>query len=358
MVDGFQQMHNKSLGKDCTFRILIAVPLALAACMALQIIIDLKLGFSFSYIGFKNISKYFTTPLYVASSVIPIAGLYAAIFRSAQTQQQINHSLQQIQISQEQISNSQKQIYFAQKMMEMTKNQNEFNNYFKHLEEYKAFMVKESEDYEFQIIIPTITLHNFLFKKDLTINPIAEDIYESIANVVFTSQENKPIEKQLESIFDETLKAAKTEELHFYFRPYDKIEDLYKNISESFKFYSNVHRVEQILGSNQRLPNYINQNLDLYHMAGKATISSCKYNSPELIYCAVYLYFYSSTNHKDQDDGLAFSPYNTLCSNMVSLDQSVLKAAKSLAWKTHLQHNVALTRNAMDFISSYIVQDS
>lgn len=125
-----------SLGKDPIF----------IGCILVPIIIGLSIIYYYSDGQLcsntdcvKEFYKWSKLPLGIIASSIPLAGLYAAHFRSQQTYTQI----------------------------EEQRKQNEFNNFFKHLEAFKDFV--ENSKYIKLLPISTTKLHTDIYKADKNI---------------------------------------------------------------------------------------------------------------------------------------------------------------------------------------------
>jgi hypothetical protein len=152
MADGYQG-KNESLLSNKMFWIISLAPIALSIFLSYKLYqtMDLKLCFELSC--HEAFIKIFKLPIYIASSAIPISGIYATIFRSIQTKNQIDSTQQQIVISQR---------------------QNAFQNHFKHIEEFvNSINAKPGS----KSIIELRTLHDFAFPQSRLGNiNIGEDL--------------------------------------------------------------------------------------------------------------------------------------------------------------------------------------
>ncbi len=120
MADGFKQVANKNLGKDLFFLILLFAPILTGIGIAIIIALHESLTWRLDSNGFTHFYELFKVPIIISSISIPASGLYAALFRSAQTQIQI-------QTQQE---------------------QNIFQNHFKHFEEFSKMMNEGFDSYD------------------------------------------------------------------------------------------------------------------------------------------------------------------------------------------------------------------
>ncbi|MEZ8696480.1 hypothetical protein AB6D84_05120 [Vibrio lentus] len=117
------------------FKVLLSVQLVIALVSAILIISNSPLYFSFNYEGFNYFFNVFKFPLAVLASIIPVVALIAANHRSEQTKEQIR----------------------------VTNSQNNFTNYYKHLEEFEKFAEIASEKYSFHYAFNFRYLHSKLF---------------------------------------------------------------------------------------------------------------------------------------------------------------------------------------------------
>ncbi|KAB8051620.1 hypothetical protein GCN78_11385 [Janthinobacterium rivuli] len=128
-----------------TFLVFLCIAIALAATIA---IID-PAPFSMTSAGLNNAAEYFKIPLAILAIGLTFIGIYGANHRSEQTKKQIERALTQIELS-----NSQ---------MKITKEQNNFSNFYKHIEEFDKYC--NSISTEKLKITQTRQLHRIIFPK-------------------------------------------------------------------------------------------------------------------------------------------------------------------------------------------------
>lgn len=86
--------------------------------ISLLIIFNSDLKMNLSYIGWNNFITFFKVPLGILAILIPLGAIYATHHRSIQTLEQMKQTRMQLK---------------------MTASQNEFSNYYKHLEEFEKY---------------------------------------------------------------------------------------------------------------------------------------------------------------------------------------------------------------------------
>lgn len=86
--------------------------------ISLLIIFNSDLEMNLSYIGWNNFITIFKVPLGILAILIPLGAIYATHHRSIQTLEQMKQTRMQLK---------------------MTASQNEFSNYYKHLEEFEKY---------------------------------------------------------------------------------------------------------------------------------------------------------------------------------------------------------------------------
>lgn len=116
MADGLAT--TSGLKSDKLFQLSLLTPIFIGLTIAIVICINESYVWRFDSTGFKNFYDFYKFPILVSGLCLPISGLYAAIFRSQQTQHQIETALEQSRIAKE---------------------QNHFQNHFKHLEEFLKY---------------------------------------------------------------------------------------------------------------------------------------------------------------------------------------------------------------------------
>lgn len=180
MDAGSQTKKTKNLGQDSIFRLLLWGPIALALVFFCIISFNSNLIWRLDVTGFNNLLTYFKVPFYTASTSIPLAGLYAAIFRSEQTQIQI-----QAQTS-----------------------QNHFANHFKHLEEFKKAVSSQESiaKYMWQNIE---IMHYKFYPKTLSGNYDCDIDSNEIGKVLLNFAQGYYMTSHLISDYDEYIKKIK-----------------------------------------------------------------------------------------------------------------------------------------------------
>lgn len=128
-----------------TFSLFFLVAIALAVAIA----INDPAPFSMTSKGLNNAVEYFKIPLAILAIGLTFIGIYGANHRSEQTKRQIERALLQIQLTTSQI--------------EMTKGQNNFSNFYKHIEEFGKYCDSVAGEI-FKIPQPR-QLHRIIFPK-------------------------------------------------------------------------------------------------------------------------------------------------------------------------------------------------
>jgi hypothetical protein len=104
--------------------------------------------FVFSSAGFNEAAAYLKVPLGLLTVSIPLLALLAANHRSEQTKQQMT-------LTRTQIARTDKQI-------QLTSGQNNFSNFYKHIEVFEKFCAEHLKNKSISLINPRKT-HNYLF---------------------------------------------------------------------------------------------------------------------------------------------------------------------------------------------------
>ncbi|EPM6343851.1 hypothetical protein ACTN1H_004077 [Vibrio parahaemolyticus] len=99
-------------------RVTIIVITCTSIAISLLIIFNSDLKMNLSYIGWNNFITFFKVPLGILAILIPLGAIYATHHRSIQTLEQMKQTRMQLK---------------------MTASQNEFSNYYKHLEEFEKY---------------------------------------------------------------------------------------------------------------------------------------------------------------------------------------------------------------------------
>ncbi|MDW1822410.1 hypothetical protein R7Z10_18655 [Vibrio sp. Vb1018] len=112
-------MNNKRLIELPSVRWVTATLLLLGIISAIVIALNSNLVWNLSYEGFNFFVRAFSVPITIITSILPIVGFIAVNHRSEQTKQQIELANAQILVAQ---------------------NQNNFSNYYKHIEEFEKYV--------------------------------------------------------------------------------------------------------------------------------------------------------------------------------------------------------------------------
>ena len=106
---------------------------ALSIISAIMIMLDssLKLTFNPSYEGFNNLLTIFKFPIGLAAILIPVVAVFVANHRSEQTKAQMRLTQSQIALSESQLN--------------AAHSNNNFINYFKHIDEFEKSLIKHQE---------------------------------------------------------------------------------------------------------------------------------------------------------------------------------------------------------------------
>ncbi|EJR0950526.1 hypothetical protein NYG22_001961 [Vibrio alginolyticus] len=99
-------------------RVTIAIILSVSTIISLFIVYESNFEIDLSYVGWNNFITYFKVPLGTLATLIPLGAIYATHHRSIQTLEQMKQTNMQLK---------------------MTASQNEFSNYYKHLEEFEKY---------------------------------------------------------------------------------------------------------------------------------------------------------------------------------------------------------------------------
>lgn len=143
--------------------------------------------------GFNRAASYLKVPLGLLTVSIPLLALLAANHRSAQTKQQM-------ELTRRQIERTDKQI-------KLTSDQNNFANYYKHIEVFEKFCKDRFETPEKFVFKNMRALHNFLFPNarngDFKADPNVVNAFNKAAIDYFSAAEGlKNSETKDKSIFD------------------------------------------------------------------------------------------------------------------------------------------------------------
>lgn len=131
----------------------------ISALMTIAIAVKSDLYFRLDYVGFNSAIEIFKVPLGTLAVGLTIIGIFGANHRSEQTKRQIERTATQIQL---------------------TQSQNNFSNYYKHLEEFSKFCDLHKDGPNFVVARPR-RLHILIFPKSTDgIYTISEDFLESL----------------------------------------------------------------------------------------------------------------------------------------------------------------------------------
>ncbi|WP_067522937.1 hypothetical protein [Endozoicomonas ascidiicola] len=172
--------------------IVISIHFSIALLISLAIILNLESKLDFSHSGFNNFLLIFKVPLSILALTIPIIALLAANHRSEQTKEQ----------------------------MRLASQQNDFSNYFKHLEEFEKYCTHIFNVKSARLKSPR-KYHDLAF-------PLSKNgIF--IASKNFTEQADKFIEEFID--ISDKLKEGEVEERN------QTLADLQRVLSNYSEFY-------------------------------------------------------------------------------------------------------------------------
>ncbi len=171
---------NKSIWELPVFKYTVSILVVIAVVLIVIILRTSNLELDLTYNGFNAIFSYFKFPLAILTLIIPIVALIAANHRSEQTREQLM----------------------------LTNGQNNFTNYYKHLEEFERFCAIDSSNSYFTYDIRHI--HSLIFTnakngdycvdnafitqfeeyltnsfQDLSLIPSSESTTASLSNLIF-----------------------------------------------------------------------------------------------------------------------------------------------------------------------------
>jgi hypothetical protein len=127
---------HKSILEPTIFKVTVLLIITLSLTTAIIIIYSTRLHFDLSSNGLNNAVSIFRIPLSILTLVIPLVALISANHRSEQTREQLR----------------------------LSNNQNNFTNYYKHIDEFEKHCQKQWNKYEFEISKPR-SFHKMLFPK-------------------------------------------------------------------------------------------------------------------------------------------------------------------------------------------------
>ncbi|WP_196885386.1 hypothetical protein [Aureivirga sp. CE67] len=165
--------------KDRTVRWFIGLPLFFSI-ISVILIYEETMYLSLTKDGFKNFMEWFQFPLYTAALAFPLGAFAVSNFRAKQMH---------------------KSIETAQKNIELAQSQNTFNNYYRHLEEFKKRLEKLEEKFGISFFDKTELYHS-LFPDNspryLNINGISDDVNKIIETFYQVKKAIEEYHKELE----------------------------------------------------------------------------------------------------------------------------------------------------------------
>ncbi|MCQ8869738.1 hypothetical protein [Vibrio splendidus] len=147
--------------------------LLLAATIAIVIVCNSSLYFSWNYEGFNLFFSVFRFPLSVAALIIPIIALLAANHRSEQTKEQIR----------------------------VTNEQNVFSNYYKHIEEFNKYLT-DRVDKNIDLRFAHHNIYPRASSGDYSISPHLLNLLEYLDDLILDLNHNYPDDLNIRLSFE------------------------------------------------------------------------------------------------------------------------------------------------------------
>lgn len=287
MEDGSSKSKQKSLLQNKYFIATIIGPCIISIALIGYIAATSDLYYLKGYSGINNVLIIFQAPIEILKLIIPLAGICAIYIKFSQTERAIN-------ISQAQIKETIKQ--------------NNFSNYFKHLETFTSHIENFTDKNDIPKKIPTQTLHRFIYPNfELRHSDESLNLLSKLTTLFSesTSPERKT-EDDIINYYIESANAHSKKGLYYTHKINDDLFNLYRILYEGVRLYSHIDTNE----NNERLDSFKAnpiteppESYETYRLINRFTRSKdySLITNDDLYYTFIFCYVLTENPENNQD---------------------------------------------------------